>query len=79
MQKALIAGLIGDYKIYESCYKLLNENFPDNPTYTYELAIIHFKNNKYRNSLNLLNKLEDDLGITESISFLKNNIYLEIL
>ncbi len=78
LQKAIIAGLLGNYPLYESSYKLLTEYFPENSGYTYELAMIYFKQRKYRNSLRLLNKLEEDLGIIESISFLKNNIYLEL-
>ncbi len=78
LQKASIAGFLGKHEIYESSYKILHEYFPDNPVYTYELAIIYFKNKKYRNSLRLLDFLEEELGIIESISFLKNNIYLEL-
>ncbi|RLD84826.1 MAG: hypothetical protein DRJ10_00135 [Bacteroidetes bacterium] len=77
VQKSIIAGLLGDQKLYKKCYKLLNSQYPDNPVYSYELSILYFKEHEYSRSLELLNKMETDLGVMENISFLKNNIYFE--
>jgi len=45
--------------------------------YAYELAILYFKIKEYSLSIKLLEKIENDVGIQENISFLKNNIYFK--
>ncbi len=76
-QKALVASALGDKILYKECYISLNTFFPENPTYAYELSILFFKDAQYKLSIKLLNKIENELGVIENISFLKNNIFFK--
>ena len=75
IQKAFVAGSLGDNTGYKNCYQLLNTYYPDNHVYAYELAILYYKDKQYDKALKLLNSVEQTLGVFENISFLKNNIY----
>jgi len=77
LQKAMVAKMQGNNKLYKECYTKLNLYYPNNPTYSYELAIIYLKDKQFKLSLKLLNKIEDEFGVIENISFLKNNIFFE--
>lgn len=77
VQKSVLAGVLGDKKLYKKCFQLLNLQYPDNHTYAYELSVLFFKDKEYDLSLKLLDRMENDLGVLENISFLKNNIYFE--
>jgi len=72
--RAHLAKQLNEPQLYELLYKKLVELFPSNYSYMFELAIIEFDNKNYDESLKLLASLEDEVGISESISFLRNNI-----
>ncbi|NJO89331.1 MAG: hypothetical protein HC831_10495 [Chloroflexia bacterium] len=77
MLRASIAKMLNQKEVYQSIYKKLVDAFPDNLNYNYELAIIYFDDKKYNESLAILNELSDQIGVNESISFLKNHIFYE--
>ena len=77
LQRAFISKLQGDTNNYKISYEDLVKYYPNNQLYSYELAMIYYRQNKFKKSLELLTKLEIDLGVNENISFIKNNIFLE--
>lgn len=72
--RATIAKELNEPKLYQDIYKKLAELFPTNFNYLFELAIIQYQNKNYDEALKLLSSLEDEVGINENISFLRNNI-----
>lgn len=72
--RANVARELNEKEIYESIYTKLANLFPNNLSYAFELAIIQFNNKNYYEALAILDSLEEEIGINENISFLKNNI-----
>lgn len=75
--KAELSAQVDDDKSFVQTYKLLYKYFPDNPEYAYKLAVIYYKQGKYDEALRILNLIENEQGVVENISFLKNNIYYQ--
>ena len=75
--KASIAGFLEDDVAYKSAYTALYKYYPDNPEYSYKLAVLFYKEAKYEESLKILNKIQEKQGVIENISFLKNNIFYQ--
>lgn len=77
LNRANLAKITNEKDNYLYHYTRLVQLFPDNINYLYELAIIHYERKNYAESLKLINHIEEIIGIDESLSFLKNNIYFE--
>lgn len=75
--RAEIAKQLNEKDVYNDIYDKLVREYPGNLEYNYELAVIFYENKKYPESLALLNKLTDQVGVNETVSFLKNHIYYE--
>ena len=75
--RASIAKQLNERDIYQDIYKKLVAAYPNSLSYNYELAIIHFENKNYNESLATLQQLQKQVGVNENVSFLKNHIYYE--
>jgi tetratricopeptide (TPR) repeat protein len=72
-----IYGKAGKKKeLLEICEKLVKQD-PGNIDYLFELANAYIINNDGKNAIEILNKIEGQLGITEEISLQKQRIYLD--
>jgi tetratricopeptide (TPR) repeat protein len=56
----------------------LKNNFPENPEYYIELAIINQNNKRYEEAINIYNEIESAFGISESISLEKEKLYIAL-
>jgi tetratricopeptide (TPR) repeat protein len=75
LQRSKIAKELNEVQKYNSVYKKLANLFPDNLNYEFELAVIYFNELKYDEALNVLNSIEETIGVDEDVSFLRNSIY----
>ncbi len=78
LQRADIAKRLNEKVVYSKVYTKLAELFPDNLNYLYEYSIIQYEDKQYNDALVSLQKLEEEIGINENISFLRNNIYFSL-
>lgn len=77
LQRAQIADKLGEKKIRLNLYENLVKINKTNLSYKYELAIIYYELKEYEQSLALLRIIEEQIGINENISFVKNHIFYE--
>lgn len=61
-----------------NAYEKLTNLKPSNLSYLYDYSVVLFASKKYDLALLQLQKIEDEVGINENISFLRNNIYFEM-
>jgi len=73
-----IAKRLNEKEIQQNIYKKLVEANPNSLNYNYELAIINFDNKEYSEALTILLYLQEQIGVNENVSFLKNHIYYEL-
>jgi len=73
--RADIAKRLNERSVYSKIYTKLSNQFPHNLNYLYEYAIIQYENKEYDGTLVSLQNLENEIGINENISFLRNNIF----
>lgn len=74
-----LADIYLDNRMYDEAVKVY-ENIrkvdPNNHETTYYLAMLYKQNNRLNNALSTLNELENKIGINESVSINKQQIYL---
>ncbi|MBN1253008.1 MAG: hypothetical protein JXR51_13520 [Bacteroidales bacterium] len=75
LQRAELANLKYDKQTYTKMYEKLVSLQPENLNYLYEYALINFKRNYNDSVINIANRIEKIIGVNESITFLKNNVY----
>ena len=46
--------------------------------YYYQLAVLYLNAERFREAINIYDKIEDQIGITEEISMQKERIFLEL-
>lgn len=73
--RASIARELNNTKVYGDIYKKLVAANPNNLEYNYELALICYNNNDLNRALSILNEIQMQLGVNETVSYLKNSIY----
>ena len=78
LQRVNIAKRLNEKQVYEKIYTKLSQKFPQNLNYIYEYSIILFENKRFDEALTNLQTLEDEVGVNENISFLRNNIYFAL-
>ncbi len=73
--RAKIAEKNNNIDLYKSIYEKLVALSPNNLEYLYELATICSETQEYNKALSLLNEIQTQIGINETVSFMKNSIY----
>ncbi len=76
--RAEIAQKTNELQKLNSINRKLANLYPDNINYTYELAIIEYKEKNYEAAFRSLNRIEEITGVDENISFLRNNINYDL-
>ncbi len=54
---------------------VLVDQYPDNPEFLFKKASLLNETGKYKQAIDILNRIESNLGISEQISLAKHNIY----
>lgn len=67
--RAGIAKRLNEEEVYTDIYIKLVRKFPNNLDYNYELALIYYDSKKLNESLSILNKLTEQVGINETVLF----------
>ncbi len=73
--RAKIAKQLNDMDLYKSIYEKLAATYPSNLDYNFELATICYDKQEYNRALSLLNEIENQVNINETVSMFKNSIY----
>ena len=74
-----LADIYLDNRMYDEAvnvYENIRKVDPNNHEATYYLAMLYKQTNKLNDALNVLNELESSIGINESVSINKQQIYL---
>ena len=77
----LLAGIYGEFSMWEEQIKVLNHLISldtTNPDYRYELSMAYLQNEEPLKAVEQLNEVEEDIGINEMVSNQKKLIYLEM-
>lgn len=74
VQRLEIAQKLNEFDIYTSLLKSLVDLVPSNLNYSYEYSIVLYQNKKYDEANTVLDKISDEVGMNENVSYLRNNI-----
>jgi tetratricopeptide (TPR) repeat protein len=66
----------GDYKEAISLYKLLLDGNPDNLDYLYQMAALNIASERFRDAVEIYDRIEKKTGVSEEISLQKEKLYL---
>lgn len=67
----------GNYAQAVEVFTDLTENHPENLSYRNRLALAYLYNNMPEKAIDVYDKIEEDIGVTEEISLKKQGIYLQ--